>query len=341
MTQETTTRSDPAGAEGRGAEDGRAEGRGAEGHRWAVILAGGDGKRLLPLTRRLSGDDRPKQFCKVLGAETLLDQTLHRIARIVSPARTLIAVTKAHQHFYRDIGTAGLLVQPRNKGTNPAIAYSLVRLHEMDPRAVVAFFPSDHHFTNDEVFADCVRQAFDSAERYSNTVILLGIAPNHPETSYGWIEPGEQLMADGPGEVFVVRRFWEKPSSAVAIDLLRRGCFWNSFIMVGRVGSFLSLVEHAAPTLFRSFHAIAPTFFTHREEAGVLNLYLGIPPSSFSTDVLSVCANRLAVFCNRALEWADVGDVGRALSLRERAGPPPRKGAAVQPEEIQVAAAAG
>src|SRR5579863_494805 len=101
--------------------------RNAEGHRWAVVLAGGDGKRLLPLTRRLSGDDRPKQFCRVLGDETLLDQTLRRVERIVSPDRTFSVVTKAHRHFYRGhetgMRTAGLLVQPRNKGTSPAILY--------------------------------------------------------------------------------------------------------------------------------------------------------------------------------------------------------------------------
>lgn len=288
-------------------------------HRWAVILAGGDGKRLLPLTRRLSGDDRPKQFCNVLGDDTLLDQTLRRVARIASPDQTFSVVTQAHERFYAThcTGVRGtrLLVQPRNRGTGPAIVYSLMRLHEMDSRAVVAFFPSDHHFADDEALSDCVLQAFECAELHSNAVILLGIEPSHAETEYGWIEPGEPLMAGGPSLVFGVRRFWEKPSVEVAIELLRRGCFWNSFIMVGRVGSFLNLVGRTASHLFRSFQAIAPAFFTKREEASVLNLYMSIPSVSFSADVLSVCPGSLAVLCSRTLGWVDVGDVGRALSL--------------------------
>ena len=176
------------------------------GHRWAVILAGGDGKRLLPLTRRISGDDRPKQFCAVFGDETLLDQTLRRVARIVSPYRMSCVVTKAHESFYSVHRTvvrgSGLLVQPFNRGTGPAIVYSLVRLHEIDPRAVVAFFPSNHHFADEEAFSNCIRQAFEFAE--------FGIAAERPETEYGWIEPGEPLKASAPGMVFGVRRFWEK-----------------------------------------------------------------------------------------------------------------------------------
>lgn len=320
--------------------------RAAVGHRWAVILAGGDGRRLLPLTRRLSGDERPKQFCNVLGAETLLDQTLRRVEQIVTPDRTFSVVTKAHERFYparrAGVRSEGILAQPLNRGTGPAVVYSLVRLHRIDPLAVVGFFPSDHHFTDDEAFGNCARQAFESAESRPDTVILLGIAPSQPETGYGWIEHGEPLMASGPDLVFGVRRFWEKPSSVVAIELMRRGWFWNSFVMVGRVSSFLSLVGRAAPLLLQSVQAVAPKFLTRNEEASVLNLYLSIPSSSFSTDVLSVCPGSLAVLCNRTLEWTDIGDVRRALSLRETAGIdlPQRPAKSPEQETVRVAAAA-
>ena len=120
--------------------------------RWGVILAGGDGTRLQPLTRLACGDNRPKQFCPLLGGETLLAYTRQRISRAVGPDRVLFVLTKKHEPFYKEelkyIPSAQKIVQPMNQGTLPAILWSLLHIFHADKDALVAFFHSDHYFAN-------------------------------------------------------------------------------------------------------------------------------------------------------------------------------------------------
>jgi mannose-1-phosphate guanylyltransferase len=272
-----------------------------------VILAGGDGKRLLPVTRKISGDDRPKQFCALTGGETLLYQTSRRVSGMIPDRQTLFLLTQTHERFYADqlahVAAERLLIQPYNHGTAPAIAYSLAHIDRLDPNAVVGFFPSDHHFANNEAFADHMDLAFAQAERDVERVILLGIQPDAPEESYGWIEPGNLVASGGVSQV---RRFWEKPSGRVAARLMRSGCLWNSFVMVGRVSAFLAMIGRTLPEIIRAFESM--------EGRGLDELYARIPATNFSDEVLAKRPSDLTVLPASGLGWSDLGEPQRVLS---------------------------
>jgi len=290
---------------------------------WAVILAGGDGVRLRSMTRGLTGDDRPKQFCALVGEDALLTETRRRTALAVPAHRTLVVVNRAHERFYTpllaDLRAPALAAQPENRGTAPAILYALLRLAGRRAGAdTVAFFPSDHYLSDDVGFMGQVEQAFEGCARRPDLVTLLGITPDRPEPGYGWIEPGEPVAGAGSG-LREVRRFSEKPTAAEAERLRAQGWLWNSFVMVGRVSTMLALVRLTAPDLYRSFAQISPALGTVGESLVLERLYCGLPSVDFSRQVLTARPDRLAVLPVRGVHWNDLGDPERVLATRRRA----------------------
>ena len=137
-------------------------------HCWSVILAGGDGRRLLPLTRLVTGDNRPKQFCPLLtGGKTLLEDTRTRAAKFCALERTVFVLNGTHEPFYvtelADVSPKLLVVQPENRGTLPAILASLARIVELDQQAITGFFPCDHHYSREDVFVKGTQRGFRAA----------------------------------------------------------------------------------------------------------------------------------------------------------------------------------
>jgi mannose-1-phosphate guanylyltransferase len=288
--------------------------------RWGMVLAGGDGVRLRELTRFVFGDDRPKQFCPLLGKDTLLQEARRRAERSISPNQILYPLTRAHQSYYiRELGDqpSQRIVQPCNKGTAPAILYTLLHIAKADADAVVAILPCDHYYSREDAFTSAFESAFTVAEARLGSVVLLGAQPNAPEVEYGWIEPGNAVV---PGRgVFHVMRFHEKPSLPIAEHLLRSGCLWNTFVMVGHVNAFLDLALASVPGLLQVLRS-APLFSTSNGETRIPDrVYDQIDPVDFSRMVLSRGAGRLLTLPLGEVEWNDLGDPERVIStLLER-----------------------
>lgn len=287
---------------------------------WGVLLAGGDGTRLQSLTTRIEGDTRPKQFCRILGDESLLTQTSRRISPLFDPDRVIAVVTKKHERFYsrelNELTLAAVIAQPENRGTGVAIAAAILMLRDFDPEAIVAAFPCDHHYSDEAAFLNVIEAGIGVARSSLDAIVLVGAEATYPETEYGWIEPVQALANGTRFAPARVRQFWEKPILPAARDLQRRGCLWNTFVTIGRVSTFIDVLCQAAPNAVLAL------------SAGILendldSSYRSIPTIDFSRDVLASQPERLLVIRDAVSGWTDLGNPNRVFDTlaRERIVP--------------------
>jgi mannose-1-phosphate guanylyltransferase len=231
-------------------------------------------------------------------------------------------VTKHHEHFYReelaDLPSYALIEQPVSRGTTAAIAYLVARVASIAPNAVLAMFPADHHYEDASVLRQTTATAYAAASIDRGRVFLLGAEPDRVESEYGYIEQGGVLPRFSSamlptGAIRRVARFVEKPSAGEAQALLRRGCLWNTFVLVGHVDAFIDLFDDTMPGLYREFRAL---WSQPDEAASAARLYDELSASDFSTDILSRRPDRLGVVSLPSGNWTDLGQPSRVLEVR-------------------------
>lgn len=217
----------------------------------AIILAGGSGSRLWPLSRTL----RPKQLLPLDGKQTLLQQTANRLLKHVD-AGCLLTVTHQDHKFevkgqLAEVDSrlpAAVLAEPCARNTLPAIAWAVWEIFKQDPDGMIGVFPSDHAISDEQSFLSAWRSAeLAAAEGY---LVLLGITPSKPATGYGYIQPGESLNIQAAvNPIFGVSRFVEKPVLENAISFVENGYLWNSGMFVFRAGDFMQMLEQHQPKI--------------------------------------------------------------------------------------------
>lgn len=285
---------------------------------WAVVLAGGDGKRLQPLTQAISGEPRPKQFCPLLDGKTLLTHTRQRIRALFAKDRILYALNRAHEPYYSqelgDVDPSCLLVQPKNQGVAVAIARALRTILRRDPQATVVFLPCDHHYENCAAFRETLASALQVVREHPWALTLIGAEARGPEEEYGWIEPLPDRVDFEYHPVHRVARFWEKPTEPVARALYSRGSLWNTFVMAGQASSFFESMRAAAPDL------------------ALLDDLETTAPFDFCRDVLAQVPENLLVVRDAESGWTDLGSPRRVSEVLTSRGVTP-----IWPKPLRVA----
>jgi len=288
-----------------------------EKHYYAVIMAGGGGTRLWPLSRQA----RPKQMLRLIDERTLFQTSVERLEGLFPPERILVVTVaeqaRVFQEQYSRIPAENYILEPSPRGTASVIGLAAVALQSRDPQAVMAVLTSDHYIGNEDRFRSLLR--FAQKVAIDGYLVTLGIAPSFPSTGYGYIQSGERLrigrrqedqrLADiYPGlDAYKVLRFIEKPDEKKAQQMLAAGNHaWNSGMFVWQVDRIMAEFHRQMPELAVTLDEIGRVWGTKDQQKTLDQHWLKIEPQTIDYGIMEG-AKDVAVILVESLDWSDVG----------------------------------
>jgi mannose-1-phosphate guanylyltransferase len=274
-------------------------------HHYAVIMAGGGGTRLWPISRKES----PKQLLPLLGQETLFQSTVNRLRDLFPPERILVVTIEEQAKEMKlqapEIPEQNYLIEPAPRGTASVVGLAAMVLKKRDPNASMAILPSDHFIRNVDLFHYLLKTAFEVAE--NKYLVTLGITPTSPSTAYGYIQQGKSVEGGYKYPVYMVKKFIEKPNEETAQKLLRSGDHsWNSGMFIWHVDTILSEIAKQMPELSNQLDVIGEAWGTSKQDEVLNSRWKDLKNETVDYGIMEK-AERVAVLPAGGLGWSDVG----------------------------------
>ncbi len=274
-------------------------------HTYAVIMAGGGGTRLWPISRK----EKPKQLLPLLGETTLFQETVQRLEGIFPPERILVVTVdgqaKEMQKQVPQIPARNYLIEPEPKGTASVVGLAAAILHQRDPEAIMTVLPSDHFIRNHDLFDYLLRAAVDVAK--SGFLVTLGITPTYPATAYGYIQQGSRIHGNFRYPTYEVIRFKEKPDDAAAQQMLQQGGHsWNSGMFVWTTDKILEEIARQMPVLAQSLQKIMAVVDSSQMQPVIKSIWPTLVSETIDYGIMEKAEN-VAVLPAGGLGWSDVG----------------------------------
>lgn len=274
-------------------------------HTYAVIMAGGGGTRLWPVSRK----GKPKQLLPLIGQDTLFQSTVRRLENLFPPERILVVTVEEQAREMREqapeIPHENYIIEPAPRGTASVVGLAAAVLQKRDPEAAMAILPSDHFIRNRDLFHYLLKAAFDVAA--NGYLVTLGITPTQPSTAYGYIQQGEPLDGDYKYPTYKVRSFKEKPNEETAQKLLHTGDHsWNSGMFIWRADIILGEINRQLPELDKALKKISSAWGGSDQAKVLGENWKDLKNVTVDYGVMEN-AERVAVLPAGGLGWSDVG----------------------------------
>ncbi len=284
-------------------------------HSYCIILAGGLGTRFWPISK----PSKPKQFLDLLGVgQTMIQMTYKRYLKIIPKERIFVITGTNFKQFLLDqlpdLPEENIMFEPVNRSTAPCIAWASYRIKKMDPDATVVVCPADHLIMEEDEFLERISQGLAVASKRKD-ILTIGINPNRPDTSYGYIQVDDEVGGTTSNRLYHVKTFTEKPEYEQAKLFVESGEFyWNSGHFIWHIDVILKAIRDRLPDLADKMEQGVPYFDTPDEQSWI--------DTNFPTcDSVSIDYGILEYADNVTVSIGDFGwtDLGSWSSLHQHA----------------------
>ncbi len=279
--------------------------------RYALIIAGGKGTRLWPM----STGSQPKQLIPFVNGKSLLQIAYERLEGLVENNHRFICAGSAHMDMIISripgMGAGRFIGEPVGRDTLNALAYSAAVIHKLDKDAVIGVFTADHIIQPEDKFRKIVEEGYRIAESSENTLVTFGITPDHPATGFGYLELGETLQ--GSSTAKTLKRFKEKPDLETAASYIEAGpesYLWNSGMFVWKASTLLNCVKKYEPEIYSRISELGESYGTQDFDSVISRIYPELKKISVDFAVMEPASedpDMTIAAVPMPLSWLDIG----------------------------------
>lgn len=273
-------------------------------HYYAMIMAGGGGTRLWPMSRQ----DMPKQLLPLVEDASMFKASVDRLSPLFAPDQIYVVTghkyVKTLSEHAPEIPPENFVVEPYARNTAPAAALGITVIQKRDPNATIVLLTADHHISKKDVFRDVLSSAYELAQ--NNYIVTLGISPSYPATGFGYIRQGEKLGENKGFSSYTSLGFTEKPNVVTATEFLASGDYsWNSGMFIWRADQAMAEFERQQPVMHGQFKELAATINKHDFDTKLEDIWSAMPEISIDYAVMEGAQNMAVIPVD--IGWNDVG----------------------------------